>query len=91
MSERIDKSHRMPARLVVAKIHPNQPDFIRLRVAPLPKQTLIGSTPATGNKPVAKATLTANVTKESNGDVVINSVTHHSAPVPPSSSERPGR
>lgn len=50
-----------------------RPEFIRLRVAPLPKQTLLGGAP-TGNKPVAKATLTANITKETNGDIVIKSV-----------------
>jgi hypothetical protein len=50
-----------------------RPEFIRLRVAPLPKQTLLGSAP-TANKPVAKATLTSNITKETNGDIVIKTV-----------------
>jgi len=52
-----------------------RPEFIRLRVAPLPKQQgLLSTSTPTGNRPVAKATLTANVTKEANGDVVIKNV-----------------
>jgi hypothetical protein len=49
-------------------------EFVRLRVAPMPKQSLIGKAPAAGNKPVAKATLTANISKEPNGDVMIKTV-----------------
>ena len=52
-----------------------RPEFIRLRVAPVPKQlSTLGSGPANGNKPVAKASLTANVTRDANGDVVIKTV-----------------
>ncbi len=51
-----------------------RPEFIRLRVAPIPKQTLIGSNANTGNKPVAKASLVSHVTKETNGDIVIKDV-----------------
>ncbi len=49
-------------------------EFVRLRVAPVPKPAMIGSAPATGNKPVAKASLTANITKEPNGDILIKSI-----------------
>ncbi|RBP46196.1 hypothetical protein DES53_102582 [Roseimicrobium gellanilyticum] len=54
-----------------------RPEFIRLRVAEIPKQQglLASSQPgANGNMPVAKSTLTANVTHESNGDAVIKNV-----------------
>jgi hypothetical protein len=52
-----------------------RPEFIRLRIAPLPKpQGLLSGSTATGNRPVAKATLTANVSKEANGDVVIKNI-----------------
>lgn len=52
-----------------------RPEFIRLRVAPVPKQLAShGSGPATGNKPVAKSSLAANISREANGDVVIKSV-----------------
>lgn len=52
-----------------------RPEFIRLRVNPVSKQmpSLSGG-PANGNKPVAKASLTANVSREANGDVVIKTV-----------------
>jgi hypothetical protein len=49
-------------------------EFIRLRVAPLPKQTLLGGNTNTGNKPVAKASLVTHVTKDTNGDIVIKDV-----------------
>lgn len=49
-------------------------EFVRLRVAPVPKPALIGSSPTGGNKPVAKASLAANITKESNGDILIKNV-----------------
>lgn len=49
-------------------------EFIRLRVAPIPKRALLGSSSTTGNKPVAKASLTSNLTKESNGDIFIKNV-----------------
>ncbi len=49
-------------------------EFIRLRVAPIPKRLMIGSSPTVGNKPVSKASLTKNLTKESNGDIFINNV-----------------
>jgi hypothetical protein len=49
-------------------------EFVRLRVAPVPKQAPIGSSSAGGNRPVAKASLAANITKESNGDVLIKTV-----------------
>lgn len=52
-----------------------RPEFIRLRLAPIPKpQGLLSSSTPTGNTPVAKASLVANVTKEPNGDVVIKTV-----------------
>lgn len=49
-------------------------DFVRLRVAPVPKPALIGTSSNAGNRPVAKASLTANVTKDPNGDVVIKGI-----------------
>jgi len=50
-------------------------EFIRLRVAPVPKQaSWLGSGPSTGNKPVAKSSLAAHISREANGDVVIKSV-----------------
>ena len=51
-------------------------EFIRLRVAPAPKQQglLSSNNNTTGNKPVAKASLASNVTKEANGDVLIKTV-----------------
>ena len=52
-----------------------RPEFIRLRVAPLPPQmALSGAAAADRNKPVAKASLAANIGRDSNGDVVIKSV-----------------
>lgn len=48
-------------------------EFIRLRVAPIPKR-IIGSSSNTGNKPVARASLTKNITKDASGDVFINNV-----------------
>jgi len=52
-----------------------RPEFIRLRVAPLPKQMVSsGAAAADRNKPVAKASLAANIARDSNGDVVIKSV-----------------
>ena len=54
---------------------PFRPEFIRLRVAPVPKQmTLLSGGQAAGSKPVAKAALAANVSREANGDVVIKTV-----------------
>lgn len=52
-----------------------RPEFIRLRVAPAPKQLAsLGSGQSNTNKPVAKSSLTANLSREANGDVVIKSV-----------------
>jgi hypothetical protein len=52
-----------------------RPEFIRLRVAPIPKpQSLLSSGTPAGNQPVSKASLTANITKDPNGDVVIKNV-----------------
>ena len=52
-----------------------RPEFIRLRVAPIPKQMPMQSASGSDkNKPVAKASLAANIGRESNGDVVIKSV-----------------
>ncbi len=51
-----------------------RPEFIRLRIAPLPKKLMLGNSGATGNNPVSKNSLTSNITKESNGDVVIKTV-----------------
>jgi hypothetical protein len=55
-----------------------RPEFIRLRVAPIPKtQGLLASaatSAATGNQPVSKTSLGANITRETNGDVVIKNV-----------------
>lgn len=51
-----------------------RPEFIRLRVAPIPKQLLLSNSGATGNNPVSKYKLTANVTKETSGDIVIKTV-----------------
>lgn len=51
-----------------------RPEFVRLRVAPLPKQLLLGNSGATGNNPVSRNSLAANVTKETNGDVFIKTV-----------------
>lgn len=52
-----------------------RPEFIRLRVAPVPKQTAtLGSAPTGANKPVAKSSLAANIIRDANGDVVIKSV-----------------
>lgn len=49
-------------------------EFVRLRVAPVPRQTgmLAGNTAK--NKPVGKASLASNISKEENGDVVIKTV-----------------
>ena len=52
-----------------------RPEFIRLRLAQMPKPaSLLSGDTATGNQPVLKASLTANVTHEENGDVVIKNV-----------------
>jgi hypothetical protein len=54
-----------------------RPEFIRLRVAELPKQQgLLAATQGTanGNTPVAKSSLAANVSHEANGDAVIKTV-----------------
>lgn len=52
-----------------------RPEFIRLRVAPIPKpQGLLASNAASGNQPVSKTSLSANITHETNGDVVIKNV-----------------
>ena len=53
-----------------------RPEFIRLRVAPIPKQQgiLAAAQGASANQPVSKTTLTANVTRDPNGDVVIKNV-----------------
>ncbi len=49
-------------------------EFVRLRVAPIPKRMMIGSTTTNDNKPVAKASLAKNITKDPNGDIFINNV-----------------
>ncbi len=50
-------------------------EFMRLRVAPAPKQQAFSSSSSgTKVKPVAKASLVANIVREDNGDVVIKSV-----------------
>jgi hypothetical protein len=54
-----------------------RPEFIRLRVAPVPKQQgLLASSQGTGNgnTPVAKSSLAANVSRDANGDIVIKNV-----------------
>lgn len=54
-----------------------RPEFIRLRVAEIPKQQgLLAASQGTanGNTPVAKSSLAANVTRDANGDVVIKNV-----------------
>lgn len=54
-----------------------RPEFIRLRVAEIPKPQglLAGNQAAThGNVPVAQSSLAANVTRDPNGDVVIKNV-----------------
>jgi hypothetical protein len=54
-----------------------RPEFIRLRVAEVPKQQGLLATSqggVAGNTPVAKSSLAANVTRESSGDVVIKNV-----------------
>lgn len=52
-----------------------RPEFIRLKVAPVPKQQgLLAAAAPAGNTPVAKSSLAANVTRETNGDVVIKNV-----------------
>jgi len=49
-------------------------EFVRLRVAPVPRPPPIGSSSNAGNKPVAKASLAANITKEPNGDILIKTI-----------------
>ena len=51
-------------------------EFIRLRVAQVPKQQglLAGNESTAGNQPVLKASLAGNVTHEENGDVYIKNV-----------------
>ena len=55
-----------------------RPEFIRLRVAPVPKQQSLLATAQSGgagtNQPVSKSSLSANVTRDPNGDVVIKNV-----------------
>lgn len=52
-----------------------RPEFIRLRVAQIPKQQgLLATNVTTGNQPVSKTALSANITRETNGDVVIKNV-----------------
>lgn len=52
-----------------------RPEFIRLRVAQLPKQQgLLATNVTPGNQPVSKTALSANITREPNGDVVIKNV-----------------
>lgn len=52
-----------------------RPEFIRLRVAQIPKQQgLLAGSGSTGNQPVSKTLLSANITREPNGDVVIKNV-----------------
>jgi hypothetical protein len=54
-----------------------RPEFIRLRVAPIPKQlSLLANAQgaSNGNTPVAKSSLGANVSRDANGDVVIKNV-----------------
>ncbi|MEY4482838.1 MAG: hypothetical protein RL693_290 [Verrucomicrobiota bacterium] len=52
-----------------------RPEFIRLRVAQIPKQQgLLAANTTSGNQPVSKTSLSANISRESNGDVVIKNV-----------------
>lgn len=53
-----------------------RPEFIRLRVAPVPKQQgLLATAQGAGaNQPVSKSSLAANVLREPSGDVVIKNV-----------------
>lgn len=52
-----------------------RPEFIRLRVVQIPKQQgLLATGAAAGNQPVSKTSLSANITREPNGDVVIKNV-----------------
>jgi hypothetical protein len=55
-----------------------RPEFIRLRVAQIPKQQGLLSTAQSGssggNQAVSKTTLASNITREPNGDVVIKNV-----------------
>lgn len=50
-----------------------RPEFIRLRVAPIPKPPAIGAATSTrpGSATVAKSSLTGNLKREENGDVYI--------------------
>lgn len=52
-----------------------RPEFIRLRVAPAPKPQSLLATPASGaNQPVSRSSLSGNLTREANGDVVLKQV-----------------
>ena len=54
-----------------------RPEFVRLRVSPLPKQLGLGSTAATApsaGKRVTKTSLPANVTRDPGGDVFIKNM-----------------
>jgi len=51
-----------------------RPEFIRLRVAPVPKQASLGASIASGNNPVARNSLISNLAKAANGDVFIKNV-----------------